>query len=439
MGRPIGSKDRKKRGKKYAINRKTKNLINNLFSSGLNYSQIQEKMNHEFTHAQIKGAKEKPDLNINHVSYELTEFKKDICGVYTIGLFQIGKRAKWYIGSSVNICERIRSHISTLKKNKHYNKELQQEFNRVYSNKNSKYKLFVLQECAESELYTNENKLIKRFCQGCLLNKWFTDKEEFRPFYDKAAKYFNPDRYTIENDCWIWKTTKRSYGRPIAVTIYDDKKEIPPHRLSYYIEHGEIPDIVRHQCENKRCVNPKHLKNGSYSDNAKDIQNSPKYKEDMKNNREEFEQLWLQYRGDKNLITDNSRFSVYMYYKLKSQLKLSTKYPEIEEERRRKNQQKRSEGSRGPKREKLKDKIINNWKCIEEWVAERSHKWECMQCGCTRQTAKYTINKYSDCKRCNAKKRAIEILSDLTASDIEEIKKSGLWVGQYPFRYEELI
>ena len=62
-----------------------------------------------------------------------------------------------------------------------------------------------------------------------------------------------------------------------------------------------------------------------------------------------------------------------------------------------------------------------------------------MQCGCTRQTAKYTINKYSDCKRCNAKKRAIEILSDLTASDIEEIKKSGLWVGQYPFRYEELI
>jgi hypothetical protein len=44
------------------------------------------------------------------------------------------------------------------------------------------------------------------------------------------------------------------------------------HRHSYRIHKGAIPPgkLVRHRCDNKRCVNPDHLLLGTKRDNAKD-------------------------------------------------------------------------------------------------------------------------------------------------------------------------
>lgn len=44
------------------------------------------------------------------------------------------------------------------------------------------------------------------------------------------------------------------------------------HRIAWVAAHDEIPDgfCIMHACDNRRCVNPSHLRLGTHSDNTKD-------------------------------------------------------------------------------------------------------------------------------------------------------------------------
>lgn len=96
---------------------------------------------------------------------------------------------------------------------------------------------------------------------------------------DESGKIVKPLYPTLEirfwnnvnktDTCWLWTagTNKDGYGK-----ITDKGKNLQVHRLSYLWEHGSLPDnsLVRHTCNNPRCVNPDHLVLGTYMDNAQD-------------------------------------------------------------------------------------------------------------------------------------------------------------------------
>lgn len=48
------------------------------------------------------------------------------------------------------------------------------------------------------------------------------------------------------------------------------KKPTTRHRRVYYEATGELPEVVRHKCDNPRCINPEHLEGGTQKDNMQD-------------------------------------------------------------------------------------------------------------------------------------------------------------------------
>ena len=98
--------------------------------------------------------------------------------------------------------------------------------------------------------------------------------KSFDSFDSFKRRFLNklPKKYLLEESkdlCWVWPNIKhqKSYGQ-----LSWDGTVYPVHRLSYIIFKGLIPNdkLVRHTCNNSKCVNPNHLILGSTSDNSID-------------------------------------------------------------------------------------------------------------------------------------------------------------------------
>lgn len=78
--------------------------------------------------------------------------------------------------------------------------------------------------------------------------------------------------------CWLWtgalRGPKHKYGQYGHMRVgRKDEPHMAAHRVSWMLANDEWPDpdmVVMHKCDNTYCVNPDHLKLGTYSDNQQD-------------------------------------------------------------------------------------------------------------------------------------------------------------------------
>lgn len=72
------------------------------------------------------------------------------------------------------------------------------------------------------------------------------------------------------NSCWNWTKSCFSdgYGQ-----ISLERKNWKAHRLSWTLFNGPIPEgkYVCHKCDNKKCINPRHMFLGTHKDNMDDM------------------------------------------------------------------------------------------------------------------------------------------------------------------------
>jgi hypothetical protein len=85
---------------------------------------------------------------------------------------------------------------------------------------------------------------------------------------EKLKKIFDSN-FQWSPGCWLWKGGHypQGYGR-----IMIDGTTWVASRLSYTVYKNPIPKglLVRHRCDNPRCVNPDHLLLGTHQDNTED-------------------------------------------------------------------------------------------------------------------------------------------------------------------------
>jgi hypothetical protein len=185
------------------------------------------------------------------------------CGIYAIVCDNTWRS---YVGQAVNIKKRTQGHFQLLRKNEHKNQSLQNDYN-LYGEQSFNVEII--------EIVEDKNKLIERekYWQNFTINSYSSNCNYFSEspiLSEKQIVYFWSlvDIKSID-DCWIWNGTVSysGYGR------IKFKKQYMAHRISYFLNNPEIDNniVVRHKCNNRKCVNPNHLISGTIQENNLDI------------------------------------------------------------------------------------------------------------------------------------------------------------------------
>jgi DNA-binding XRE family transcriptional regulator len=129
----------------------------------------------------------------------------------------------------------------------------------------------------------------------------------------KASLYKTNEQRLLEhsrkqpNGCreWIRALDSAGYGQT-AYRHNGTHRGVRAHRLAYEVWNGPIPDglMVRHTCDNRKCIEPTHLILGTAQDNADDLRSSRRRKGEGAGDRngrarltnEQAEEIRMRYR-----------------------------------------------------------------------------------------------------------------------------------------------
>lgn len=121
------------------------------------------------------------------------------------------------------------------------------------------------------------------------------------------------EKLSVGPDCWEWIGARipEGYGQ-----LSVDGRVVGAHRLAWELAHGaSIPPrlLVRHRCDNPKCVRPSHLALGTVRDNARDSVERGRNKEVRKTHCQRGHSysgrnLYVSPRGDRQCRSCKARY-----------------------------------------------------------------------------------------------------------------------------------
>ena len=94
---------------------------------------------------------------------------------------------------------------------------------------------------------------------------------------ENANQWFWSKVKKLDNGCWQWQGAM-TFGYGVVCKIKNGK-DMKAHQVAFWLANNEwANNYVLHSCDNKSCVNPSHLRDGTHLDNVKDAIDRMRYK-----------------------------------------------------------------------------------------------------------------------------------------------------------------